>query len=933
MTSPYGTGIVTAFNPTTGNPYLDPLIVGGFKWGATGVGTAANVTYSFPTYGSTWSTDYAVYLDNEPFNGFTPFSGAQQAAAVAALASWAEVANITFQAVADGPADVGDIRFGNSASVSSSSAAAWAYFPYDDNTGFDYPEAGDVWFDATYAPNLQLNPGQFGYSTMIHEIGHALGLDHPFADAAGEVALPASLDNQRFSIMSYTLYSGATIEAAGPMLLDILAIQYLYGANMTTRAGDDSYVFSNATEEFKCIWDAGGFDTFDLSNQTLGATIDLRAGNFSSIGRKNNGTAANGNIGIAYNVIIEDAIGGTGNDKITGNDVANHLWGGKGNDTLDGGAGADTLDGGLGNDTMTGGAGDDTYVVNATGDVVNELVLNKAGGGVDTVESSITFTLATRANVENLTLTGLGNINGTGNALSNLILGNDGVNTLDGAGGADILKGGAGNDTYIIDNLGDVVDEEGNVDLADQVKTTALILAAFAGVENYTYSGTKAWVFTGNELTNTVSGGAGNDTLDGDANNDVLLGNAGNDILIGGLGDDWLDGGLGNDKLRGGAGNDIYVINVATDSIDEEGNTDAGDLVRSTISVNLAALAAGLIEHATLLGAGAINATGNAVSNMLTGNDGANILDGAGGADILIGGKGADTYWVDDAGDQVIESIGSAAGGIDLVKASITFSLAALGNVENLTLMDGGADATGNGLNNILIGNAAANRLDGGLGNDTMTGGAGDDTYVVNATGDVVNELVLNKAGGGVDTVESSITFTLATRTNVENLTLTGLGNINGTGNALDNHIIGNDGNNLLDGGAGNDSLSGGIGDDILIGAAGNDYLNGDHGVDKLTGGTGRDTFDFDSIAQAHDTITDFTLGGGGDVLDLRDVLDNLGYGGFDPFFDAILSFTKVGINTVISVDADGGGAGTAVTLATLLNVTLTQANTDNYLI
>jgi hypothetical protein len=168
---------------------------------------------------------------------------------------------------------------------------------------------------------------------------------------------------------------------------------------------------------------------------------------------------------------------------------------------------------------------------------------------------------------------------------------------------------------------------------------------------------------------------------------------------------------------------------------------------------------------------------------------------------------------------------------------------------------------------------------------------------------------------------------------NVENLLLTGSGNINGTGNALGNHLTGNTGNNALDGGSGNDVLAGGGGNDTLLGGTGNDTLAGEVGADKLTGGTGRDTFDYGHLAEAGDTVTDFALGSGGDVLDLRDLLDDIGYGGSDPFADAVLGFSKIGANTIVSIVAAGADIGAATSLATLLNVTLTAANTDNYLV
>ncbi|MBO3762535.1 calcium-binding protein [Ciceribacter sp. L1K22] len=273
-------------------------------------------------------------------------------------------------------------------------------------------------------------------------------------------------------------------------------------------------------------------------------------------------------------------------------------------------------------------------------------------------------------------------------------------------------------------------------------------------------------------IVGVVEGGSGDDELLGGAGDEIFDGENGNDILSGGGGNDTLEGGFGDDVLNGGSGNDT-----------------------------------------------------------LDGGTGADVLDGGTGADFMDGREGDDIFYVDDAGDVVNERV---ADGTDTVNASISYNLTA--NVENLVLTgSANLNGTGNDLANSLTGNAGNNVLNGGTGADRMEGGQGNDTYYVDNAGDVVVE----SSNGGIDTVRAARSYTLGS--NVENLVLTGTGNLSGTGNSLANSITGNSGNNTLNGSSGNDTLSGGSGNDRLLGGSGNDVLNGGSGNDRMEGSSGND--------------------------------------------------------------------------------------------
>ncbi len=433
----------------------------------------------------------------------------------------------------------------------------------------------------------------------------------------------------------------------------------------------------------------------------------------------------------------------------------------------------------------------------------------------------------------------------SGGGQTDLILGYGGNDTITGGGGNDFVYAGEGNDTVTMDYVGGTNRVEGGAgdDVLKVTRTTGWW--ADAGY----YGAVNTWV-----------GGAGNDRLEGSTGFDNYVFSRGDgQDAINDLG--WNTGAGWNssygraDKVVFGAGiafSDLsgarvgghLVLTVAdpnnpgaTDRLTIEdwwtqvsGNNAyriesfefADGTVLSTTDLQTAAAAGSTLNG----GSGQSILFGGAGADTLNGNADNDYLSGGAGNDTLSGGTGNDTYVVDIAGDVITEN---ANEGTDLVQSSISWTLGA--NLENLTLTGGAAiNGTGNTLANTITGNSANNVLDGGAGNDTMIGGTGDDSFFVDVTGDVVTENV----GEGTDTVNSAIAYTLGA--NVENLTLTGAGAINGIGNALDNLLTGNSGNNVLTGGSGNDRLDGQAGSDILAGGTGNDtYLLGrGHGSETV---------------------------------------------------------------------------------------------------
>ena len=858
--------------------------------------------------------------------------------------------------------------------------------------------------------------------------------------------MPSDRDATEFTVMSYRSYVGASTAyytnggwsyPQTLMMYDIAALQKLYGANYQTNNTDTVYQWDANTGElfvngagqgapggnqvYMTVWDGGGNDTYDFSNYATGVAVSLQPGGWSVVSAQQlanlgNGHYAAGNIANALLYqsnpasLIENVVGGSGNDSFWGNAANNAFQGNGGNDYIDGQGGTDTA-------VFAGNQANYNYLKNADGTWSVADLRSGSPDGVDTLKNirflkfaDTTIILDPTPSVisgtkANDTIDAYHTVAGqltptdwvdtvygmAGNDMINSlggddqIYGGDGSDTLyggagndfvDGGSGADKMYGGLGNDTYVIDNKSDVASEAGGDGTDTVVSSISFSLAdtahAIGSIENLVLTGTGKINATGNALDNW------------------LVGNSAANVLIGGWGADTMDGGGGVDTASYEKSSSGVWVSLALgigsggeaqgDRLSQHREPHGFELQRHArgrrrkqqtrrraagfdtasyehaaagVTVSLAKTSAqNTIGAGTDTLSGFESLFGSQFNDSLVGSKGNNVLaglagndwlDGGKGADHLYGGPGHDSYGVDNAGDVVDETGGD---GTDTVYSSVSFNLAdplhAIGAIENLTLTGRSSiSATGNDLDNALLGNSKANVIVGGAGADWLDGGGGTDTasYATSASG--VNVSLTLGTGTGGD-AQGDRLF------NFENL----------TGSNFDDTLEGNAGNNKLVGGWGIDTVSyahaasgaNGVGvtvdlsstkaqktvtagsdtlsgfenltgsqfNDTLKGNAGDNVINGLSGNDKLTGAGGNDTFVF-LPGFGNDFVTDFSAGSNSVAHDMIAFDHTI----FADFESVVASSAQVGANTLIWVDAQN--------TVTLANVSLSSLHHDDF--
>ena len=746
------------------------------------------------------------------------------------------------------------------------------------------------------------------------------------------------------------------------------ATSYTLGSNIETLVytGTSSFIGTGNELANKLVGGNGndtlqggaGADTLDggVGNDTASYASSAAAVRVNLVTGAASGGEAEGDALVA----IENIVGSSYGDVLIGNSALNVLTGGGGDDTLDGGVGGDTLIGGAGNDvylvdsasdvvTENAGEGIDevrasvaTYTLGAnvenlvytgtanftgTGNATANLITGGAGndtlvggGGVDTLiggdggdtasyaasAAAVTVNLSTGAasggDATGDVLSGIEAI--VGSAYADVLVGDSGANTLNGGAGGDTLIGGGGDDVYVVDNVADVVIENAD-EGTDEIRTSLASFTLSANLEILTYTGTAAFVGTGNAGANRLIGGSGNDTLQGGAGadvldggagidtalysvssagvtvnlvtgtacggdaegdvltaienvtgsayDDVLVGNAAVNVLVGGAGSDTLDGGAGADTLTGGAGNDVYLVDNVSDMVTENAGEGTDEVRTSLASYTLAAN----MEKLTYIGAANFTGTGNTAANIVTGGAGDDTLIGGAGADTLIGGDGFDT-------------------------ASYTSSAAAV--IINLaTGIASGGDAAGDvllGIESILgssyadtfVGDVNANTFNGGNGTDTISYAASASAVSVNLTtgtaaggdaeGDVLSaiEMVVGSAYG--DTLASSTASTTLSGGAGDDVYVVGNASVvvvESTGGGSDEvqtsltSLTLNSASieKLTYTGTANFTGIGQTNDNIITGGVGSDTLIGGAGADTLVGGAGVDTASYSTASSA----------------------------------------------------------------------------------
>jgi Ca2+-binding RTX toxin-like protein len=665
----------------------------GYRWNFTGTGTPT-ITYSFFSGGTYYGSE----------TGTASFSAAAQTFTRRIFTDIQSLINVNFTEVADSQNSYGQIRL----LLSNNPSYAYAYYPFGGST-----VASDVHFNPAYdnannTNGLQKGIGSHGYMSIIHEIGHALGLKHPGdynGDGSGDPPFLAyGDDNTGNTVMSYNFTGNS---AATYMPLDILTLQSIYGARTTTNASNTTYTFttlSNYNDGSKTwgdsntskltIWDVGGTDTINfgsLASNSGGYRFDLNDGGWFSTrsGFNTQSYKARGDASgttyyttttgtrLAYGASIENLIGSSSSDIIIGNGLNNAITGGAGNDSLDGGIGNDwlaagdgldtlfggddndTLYGGMGSDSLNGGAGNDAFAGEDGNDTINgdagdDAISGNAGDDILLGGAGNDFLVG---GSENDSLNGgTGNDNLVGETGNDTLLGDSEDDYLDGGAGNDSLDGGIGNDWLA---AGDGLD------------------TLFGGDDNDTlYGGMGSDSLNGGAGNDAFAGEDGNDTINGDTGDDAISGNAGDDILLGGAGNDFLFGGSENDSLNGGAGNDNLVGETGNDTLLGDSEDDYLD--------------------------------GGAGNDSLDGGIGNDWLAAGDGLDTLLGGDGNDTLY----GGMGSDSLNGGAGN------------------DAFAGEDGNDTINGDAGDDAISGNAGDDILLGGAGNDLLVGGEGTDQFI-----------------------------------------------------------------------------------------------------------------------------------------------------------------------------------------------------------